>query len=190
MMKKTSSHPFLFLCFSLATALSLLSACEPAMNHEAKEHPYEPSHFFANGALAQHAVDGTIDRSPLKKLPTSPNSVTMSLLKRGQSRFTIYCAPCHADNADGHGMIVQHGFLSPPALYNDDLRGKPASFFYGVITNGFGAMYSYADRLAPEDRWAVASYIQALQLSQHFSYQQLTEEEKRQMKDQEPENPR
>jgi mono/diheme cytochrome c family protein len=121
-------------------------------------------------------VDGTVDRSSIEKIPSS---ITMELLKRGQERFTIYCAPCHADNADGQGMIVQHGFLSPPALYREDLRAKPTQFFVDVITNGYGAMYSYADRLDFQDRWAVANYIRALQLSQHFQYSDLTEAEKR-----------
>jgi mono/diheme cytochrome c family protein len=165
---------------SVATLLALLSGCEPSMNHEAKLRPEAPSSFFADGALSRHPVDGTVDRSPIRKIPTS---ITMKLLKRGQNRFTIYCAPCHGDNADGHGMIVQHGFLPPPELYNEDLRKKPPSYFFDVITNGHGAMYSYADRLNSEDRWAVAYYIQALQISQHFSYQDLTEAEKNQLEE-------
>ena len=36
-----------------------------------------------------------------------------------------------------------------------------------MITNGYGAMYSYASRVPPEDRWAIAAYIRALQLSQN-----------------------
>jgi mono/diheme cytochrome c family protein len=152
------------------------TACEPSMNHEAKEHPFEPSHFFPDGALARQPVDGTIDRSPvIRKISAS---MTMSALKRGQSRFMIYCAPCHGDNADGHGMIVQHGFLSPPPLYRDDIREKPDQFFFDVMTNGYGAMYSYADRLDIEDRWTVVSYLRALQLSQHFAYSDLSESEK------------
>jgi mono/diheme cytochrome c family protein len=161
-----------------ASALVLFSACEPSMNHEAKEHPFQASNFFPDGALARNPVDGTIDRTPLKKLPTS---ITMSTLKRGQNRYEIYCAPCHGDNADGHGMIVQHGFLPPPALYNEELRTKPTQFFFDVITHGYGAMYGYADRLDAQDRWAVASYIRVLQLSQHFFYQNLTDKEKRQV---------
>jgi mono/diheme cytochrome c family protein len=162
--------PFLFIAATLS-----LCACEPSMNHRAKLRSDAPSNFFSNGALNQHAMDGTVDRSPSQQVPTS---VSMQLLRRGQNRYMIYCAPCHGDTGDGRGMIVQHGFLSPPSLYSDQIRAKPRDFFVDVMTNGFGAMYSYADRLSPEDRWAVASYIQALQLSQHFSYQNLTDEEK------------
>jgi mono/diheme cytochrome c family protein len=154
----------------------IFTACEPSMNHEAKEHPFEPSHFFPDGALARQPVDGTFDRSP--KIKRASALMTMEDFKRGQNRFMIYCAPCHGDNADGHGMIVQHGFLSPPELYRDDLRAKPDQFFFDVITNGYGAMYSYGDRLDPKDRWAVVSYIRALQLSQHSAYSDLSESEK------------
>ena len=37
------------------------------------------------------------------------------------------------------------------------------SHFYDVITHGYGVMYSYADRVPPRDRWAIAAYIRALQ---------------------------
>jgi hypothetical protein len=34
------------------------------------------------------------------------------------------------------------------------------------MTNGYGVMYPYRDRVSPEDRWAIVAYIRALQLSQ------------------------
>ena len=89
----------------------------------------------------------------------------MALLERGQQRFDIYCAPCHSKVGDGHGMIVERGFPQPPSYYIARLRDAPNQHFYDVITHGYGAMYSYADRVAPEDRWAITAYIRALQAS-------------------------
>jgi mono/diheme cytochrome c family protein len=101
-----------------------------------------------------------------------PMPVTLELLKRGQERFNIYCSPCHGRLGDGKGMISQRGFnvRRPVASYHSDrLRKMPVGYFYDVITNGYGAMYSYASRVEPEDRWAIVSYIRVLQLSQHAS---------------------
>ena len=90
----------------------------------------------------------------------------MALLERGQERFRIYCTPCHSELGDGHGMIVQRGFPPPPSYHIARLRDAPMQHFYDVITNGYGAMYSFAYRVQPEDRWAIAAYIRALQHSQ------------------------
>ena len=100
------------------------------------------------------------DRSPAPP-------VTLALLERGQERFRIYCTPCHSELGDGHGMIVQRGFPPPPSYHIDRLREAPAQHFYDVITNGYGAMYPFAERVQPADRWAIAAYIRALQRSQN-----------------------
>jgi mono/diheme cytochrome c family protein len=105
---------------------------------------------------------GTVARDDV---PVGPPSVTLALLERGQQRFDIYCAPCHGRSGDGHGMIVERGFPAPPAYDIDRLREAPVQHFYDVITNGYGAMFPYAARVAPADRWAIAAYIRALQAS-------------------------
>lgn len=92
--------------------------------------------------------------------------VTLALLTRGQERFRIYCTPCHSELGDGNGMIVQRGFPPPPSYHTDRLRQASVQHFYDVITNGYGVMYSYANRVQPADRWAIAAYIRALQRSQ------------------------
>jgi mono/diheme cytochrome c family protein len=99
--------------------------------------------------------------------------VTLALLERGQERFRIYCTPCHSELGDGRGMIVQRGFPPPPSYHTDRLRQAPVQHFYDVITNGHGAMYSYAERVQPPDRWAIAAYIRALQRSQNATLADL-----------------
>jgi mono/diheme cytochrome c family protein len=95
--------------------------------------------------------------------------VTIALLQRGQERFRIYCTPCHSELGDGQGMVVQRGFPPPPSYHTDRLRQVPVQHFYDVITDGHGAMYSFAAQIKPADRWAIATYIRALQRSQHAS---------------------
>jgi hypothetical protein len=67
---------------------------------------------------------------------------------------------------NGLGEIVQRGY-KPAANLNDQVRrAQPISHYFFVMTHGYGAMPDYSMQLPPEDRWAVAAYIRALQLSQ------------------------
>ena len=84
-----------------------------------------------------------------------------------QERFRIFCTPCHGELGDGRGIVVQRGFNPPPSFHNEELRQEPIGHFFDVMTRGHGTMYSYAARIPPRDRWAIAAYIRALQLSQH-----------------------
>jgi len=104
--------------------------------------------------------------NPQPLLATNPLPMDRATLERGRERFDIYCSPCHSVAGDGDGMIVRRGFPSPPSYHTDRLRNAPDAHFYSVITNGYGMMYSYADRVAPRDRWAIVAYIRALQRSQ------------------------
>jgi mono/diheme cytochrome c family protein len=100
-------------------------------------------------------------------LSSLPIAVTAAILRRGEERFDIYCAPCHGPAGYGNGMVVQRGFPAPPSYHTERLRTASHRHFYDVITQGYGAMYPYADRVLQNDRWAVVAYIRALQLSRH-----------------------
>ena len=118
-------------------------------------------------SAASHAVHEASDTVEWQDKSVPPPPLTLALLQRGQERFRIYCTPCHSELGDGDGMVVQRGFPHPPSYHIDRLRNAPTQHFYDVITHGYGAMYSFAGRVAPVDRWAIAAYIRALQLSQH-----------------------
>lgn len=96
-----------------------------------------------------------------------PFPVTRDVLERGRERYNIYCAPCHARSGDGNGMIVQRGYRRPPSYHIDRLRQAPLGHFFDVITNGFGAMPDYSSQIPVRDRWAIVTYIRALQFSQN-----------------------
>jgi len=177
-----SLHPSipssLWLRVSVAITLVLFAvACRRDMQDQPKYKPLAPSRFFSDGKSARQLVDGTVAYSPegkatppvadLSKMATLPLALTPQALDRGQERFNIYCSPCHGRLGYGNGMVVQRGFRAPPSYHIDRLRQAPVGHFYDVMTNGFGAMPSYADKVAPDDRWAVTAYIRALQLSQH-----------------------
>ena len=103
------------------------------------------------------------------------------MLDRGEQRFNIYCAPCHDASGKGDGMIVRRGYRQPPSFHTDRLQNAPLGHFYDTITNGFGAMPDYRAQIAPRDRWAIAAYVRALQLSQHASAAELTAEERQKL---------
>jgi mono/diheme cytochrome c family protein len=141
---------------ALVLAFALLAGCDD-MSDQPRQRTYwpEPSPAQPPADIVQY-----------QEKPAPPPPVTLALVERGQEQFRIYCTPCHSELGDGNGMIVQRGFPHPPSYHTDRLRSAPVQHFYDVITNGFGIMYSFADRVKPSDRWAIASYIRALQHSQ------------------------
>lgn len=162
----------------LSTVGILLAGCRLDMHVQPKYLPYEPTTFFDDGRSERPVVPGTVARGHLhldELLYTGkengvladkfPFPITRADLERGRERYNIYCTPCHDYNGGGHGMIVQRGFPPPPSFHIDRLRAAPAGHFFDVMTNGDGSMYSYATRVEPEDRWRIAAYIRALQLS-------------------------
>lgn len=99
---------------------------------------------------------------------TFPIQITPKMLNEGQERYNIYCSVCHGMTGYGDGMVARRGFNKPsPANYHQDrLRQAPVGHFFDVMTNGWGAMPSYAQQISVEDRWKIVAYIRALQLSQ------------------------
>jgi mono/diheme cytochrome c family protein len=161
------------------------------MHDGAYVEPHEASAFFEDGRGARPQVAGTVARGRLQEddhlhrglvggeqATVFPMEVTPELLERGQSQFGIYCAPCHDAAGTGQGMIVKRGFTAPPTYHSERLREMPVGYFFDVITNGFGAMYDFSDRIAAEDRWAIVAYVRALQLAQNAQAADLPESER------------
>jgi hypothetical protein len=114
----------------------------------------------------------------LNTLPP-PLKLTREFLDRGQEQYNVFCRPCHGMAGDGQGMIALRGQWrrKPPSLIDARMQGMPLGYFYAVATNGFGIMYGYGKRMPPEDRWAIAAYIRALQLSQNAKLTELPPED-------------
>ena len=113
--------------------------------------------------------------------PEARKKEIMDILDRGESRFNISCLPCHGKLGDGNGMIALRGFRKPPTYHQDRLRKAPTSHFYDVMTNGFGAMPSYAEVVTPEDRWKIIAYIRALQESQNVKASELSADDRQKL---------
>lgn len=175
----------------VAAAAAALAGCEKArqdMYDQPRYKTYAPSALFEDGASVRPPVAGTAPRArgafadssggragvdlvrrdvQAEEAQTMPYPVDMTLLKRGQDRYTIYCMPCHSPAGDGDGLVVRRGFPPPPTYHQDRLRNAPDRHLYDVITNGYGVMVPYGDRVEPADRWAIVAYVRALQLAQH-----------------------
>jgi mono/diheme cytochrome c family protein len=151
---------------AVVSLLMVLTACDNMAN-QPKLNPYE----LPAGSQLRWPIKPPphiVARDEALSAPAAP-PVTMALLERGKQRFDIYCAPCHSRLGDGNGVIVQRGFPRPPSYYSDSLLHAPNQLFYDAISHGYGVMYSYADRVGPDDRWAIVAYIRALQASAQAS---------------------
>lgn len=168
-----------FLLSSAAFACLVLTACRQDMQDEPRYRPLAQSDFFSDHRSARPMVEGTVARGHLRidearytgkiageDIDQFPIPITKADIERGQTRFNIYCTPCHGRVGDGNGMVVLRGYRQAASYYTDKLMKAPVGHFFDVITNGFGAMPSYASRIVPDDRWRVIAYIRALQLSE------------------------
>lgn len=146
-----------------------------SMNQQPHYKPYAASEVLPDGTSSQMPPVNTVSRTPeLTYEQSIPKTIDMTLLKRGQERFNIYCAVCHGQDGYGQGMVVRRGFPQPPSLHEYRLHKASNEYLYDVITLGRGKMASYSYELAPKDRQAVIAYIRALQLSQNASPDMLT----------------
>jgi mono/diheme cytochrome c family protein len=155
-----------------AVMLVLLAAgCDDAsMSHQPKRAGFS-SEKVGPGPVPANTVEWR-DR------PQQAPPLTLALIQRGQDRFRSFCTPCHSELGDGNGMIVQRGFSPPPSYHIARLRQAPTQHFYEVMTHGYGAMYAFDYRVPPEDRWAIAAYIRALQRSTAGKPEDLSPEQR------------
>lgn len=186
-LSRLARFAWLPLCFALA-------ACHIDMYDQPRYEPNEPSAFFDDGRAMRPPVENTVAMGtfdPNSALFTGrvngelatelPVELTADLLERGEITYNAYCSPCHGVAGDGNGVAAYRGGLQVPGLHNERLRTVAVGYYFDVITNGINRMYSYANRIPPEDRWAVVAYVRALQLSQYADANDLNAEEQQQL---------
>lgn len=149
----------------LPMLLVLALGCEDPktdMGSQPRYTTYQPAETaqFANGASARELPAGVVSNTSVAEPQIS---IDRSTIEAGQEQFEIFCSVCHGRLGNGQGMIVQRGFTRPPSFHIERLRSAPDEHFYNVITHGYGAMLSYADRVPPVARRQIIAYIRALQ---------------------------
>lgn len=170
----------LVLGLGAAALLTLIAGCRMDMQDDPKMFPQRGSRFFSDMRSVRPQVPDTVARGQLyedsyfytgvvngnQERDLMPFPVTMTVLKRGQEQYNIYCTPCHSRVGNGLGMIVERGYKVAANFHDAKRMAQPLSHYFYVMTNGYGAMPDYAAQITPADRWAIAAYIRALQLSQ------------------------
>lgn len=171
----------------------------PGMKYQPKMRPQAASEFFADGRSDRPPVEHTVARGMLRDNPAlhagrasatefirgfpAQIDVNLDLLRHGRDRYTIYCLPCHGANGDGQGMTAKYGMGAVAAngnYHSDRLRAMPEGEIFHVITSGRNTMLPYADKLTPEERWAVVAYVRALQRAQQGRAADVTDAAARQ----------
>jgi mono/diheme cytochrome c family protein len=193
----------LFKCLMIFGTALLLSGCwRENMASQPKAKPYQESSFFADGTTARPLPLGVIPRGDLRldsllyrgfvdgkpaehfpsHYPTEDDGPfplrgpeLRRILEHGQELFAINCEMCHGASGDGYGIVVHRGMVPPPSFHLDRIRLAPVGHIFDVITNGYGAMYSYADHISPPDRWEIVAYVRTLQMSQAIPAAQARE---------------
>ncbi len=99
-----------------------------------------------------------------------PMELTADLLDLGQTKFEIYCAPCHGSAGKGDGPVHLRAatlgegtWAAPTDLHSDSTRAMTTGQLYEAMTDGIRNMPSYKSQLTPKERWAVVAYTRALQ---------------------------
>jgi mono/diheme cytochrome c family protein len=164
----------------LLVLIAMSVGCRLDMHVQPYYRPMAKSTFFADDRSARLPVEGAVARGDLRddtyfqtgKIGNTlgdylPFPVNAEVLARGRERFNINCTPCHGRVGDGNGFIPSRGFRRPPSYHIDRLRKEPIGYFFDVMTNGFGVMPEHGTQIPSRDRWCIAAYIRALQLSQN-----------------------
>jgi hypothetical protein len=164
---------------ALLAAAFVVAGCRQDMHDQPKIKAQAANPFFPDDRGGRPLVEGTVARSaPVEAtayltgkeggqlVRQAPVPATPAILARGRERYDIFCSPCHDRVGTGQGMIVLRGYRRPPSFHIERLRQEGDGYFFDAITNGFGVMPNYAQQVPVADRWAIALYIRALQLSQ------------------------
>ncbi len=175
-------------------SVACLAGCRQDMHDAPRYEVYEASATFPDGRASRNLPVGTVPRGWLREdealytgrvdgefVEAFPLAISHADLVRGQERFNIFCTPCHGRLGDGQGMVVQRGLRQAASYHQDRLRQERLGYLFDVITNGFGAMQSYAEQIPVRDRWLIVAYVRALQLSQNATVDDVPADRRGQM---------
>ncbi|MDQ6624663.1 MAG: cytochrome c [Verrucomicrobiota bacterium] len=142
----------------------------PTADPEAK--PGTPAAASTNPQPQPIAFSATTDYYNTGRMGTNwgtgiPLAVTPQLMQRGAQRFNINCAVCHGPTAAGNGIAKQYGLTTVVSLQDERIRNMSDGEIFNTITHGKNTMMSYGPNVTVQDRWAIISYLRALQRSQN-----------------------
>ncbi len=149
------------------------------MRRQEKFKPQQYNAMFSDLRASRRPVEGTIARGYLHaedamntglKAPelyegVIPVKVDADLLKLGQARFNVYCTPCHDRAGTGKGSVaLKTPSWQPSNLHEDRIKKMADGEIFAIITNGKRSMPPYRYQIqSTHDRWAIVSYVRAIQ---------------------------
>jgi len=175
----------------LILAMLAASGCRQDMHDQPKYKGYRISHFFDDKRSVRPPIEGTVARGHLDEdegfftgtragalLQDLPFPVDGEVMARGRERYNAFCSPCHDRVGNGGGIVVLRGYKAPRSFHMDEVRRLPVGYYFQVMSTGFGVMPSYAAQISPRDRWVIAAYIRALQVSQSATLDDVPDSER------------
>lgn len=168
---------------ALSSACSNFTSRQPPvwvwfdMKKQDKYKPQAESPFFTDGRASRRPVEGAVSQENYRPdtaystgiteaglyVARNPEAIDANLLKRGQERYNIYCAPCHDRTGSGKGIVPSKAVWVPGNLHDDRIMAFVDGEYYHVISNGRRSMPGYKNQISEQDRWAIVAYIRALQ---------------------------
>ena len=176
------------------------------MDFQPKFKPQSENPLFADGRAQRYDVAGTVAKGETKldvhryegvvdgkwadTLPAGLE-LTEAFIKRGQQRYNIHCTVCHGYAGFGDGPVNKRAmelmansegpvqgtaWVQAKSLHDPLVREHSIGLLYNIVTNGIRNMAGYGAQIDLEDRWAIAAYVQALQLSQNATIQDVPTE--------------
>lgn len=131
---------------------------------------YGASDAFADGRAMRPLPVGTRAREDVVTTPP----ITRALLRRGQARYAVVCAPCHGVDGDSDTPVARAMQRRvPPSLHEARLVALAPDALERVIARGYGVMPGYAGLLDAGERRAVMAYVRTLQLAGDAPIDQL-----------------
>jgi len=171
------------------------------MKHQGKYTAQASSGFFADGRATRLAPEDTVAHGYLTEetpyntgmdgalyVGKNPVPMTAALLDQGQTKFNIYCQPCHDKTGSGRGIVptrVQADGGAPwtPANLNEQRLVEAADGdIFNTITNGRRTMPAYRYQITVADRWAIVAYVRLLQRASHGTANEVPDAQKAELK--------
>ena len=151
----------------------------PDMKFQEKYKPQMRSEFFSDRRVSHRPVAHTVALETFKEdeaystglnpdntyVARNPEPLTMATLERGQTKFNIYCQPCHDKTGSGRGIVPSKAIWVPGNMHDDRIVNFVDGEIFHVISNGRRSMPAYRFQIPEKDRWAIVAYVRALQRS-------------------------
>ena len=184
------------------------------MAMQTKYREQQSSEIFADGRADRPEIVGTVARGRLEAddhyyrgftmeptgsttQPFAPRfyedfppqvKVDVTLLKRGQDRFNIYCSVCHGLDGYGHGAVNERAlelmadghatWVQAANLTIDPAKSRAVGHIFNTISNGIRNMPAYGPQIPVQDRWAIVAYVRALQLAPDVNSRDVSDQVK------------